>query len=166
MINVERSQLLVPRKMRDALLQKIHVNVAGHLSVSKTQQHVQKRAYWYGWRRDVGLFCRACVPCNQYFRGMTPRQGRLQDMRTGAPMERLHVGLAGPFPRPEPAGMTYICSCICAFTKYAVAVPIPDKSAIALFLRMSFYVLDAQIPCFQIMVKSGKMLCSGNYAKG
>ena len=26
--------------------------------------------------------------------------------------------------------MTYICSCICAFTKYAVAIPIPDKSAV------------------------------------
>ena len=26
--------------------------------------------------------------------------------------------------------MTYICTCVCAFTKYAVAVPLPDKTAI------------------------------------
>ena len=103
--NVERSQFLVPRKMRDALLQEIHANVAGHLNVSKTQQHVQKRAYWYGWRKDVEVFCRACVPCNQYFRGMTPRQGRLQDMRTGAPPPQWSVCTLTwlvPFHAPSP----------------------------------------------------------------
>jgi len=45
-------------------------------------------------------------------------------------MERLHIDLSGPFTRSENTGMTYICTCICAFTKYAVAVPIPDKSAV------------------------------------
>jgi len=51
-------------------------------------------------------------------------------MRTGAPMERLHVDLTGPFPRSQESGMVYICTCICVFTRYAIAVPIPDKSAI------------------------------------
>ena len=123
-------QLLVPWQMRDTFLQEINGNVAGHLSAQKTQYHVQERGYWYGWRKDVEIFCMACVPCNQYFRGMAPRHGRLQDMRTGAPIERLHIDLSGPFPRSENTGMTYICTCICAFTKYAVAVPIPDKSAV------------------------------------
>jgi len=45
-------------------------------------------------------------------------------------MERLHVDLTGPFPMSQGSGMTYICTCVCAFTKYGIAIPVPDKSAV------------------------------------
>jgi len=50
-----------------------------------------------------------------------------QDMRVGAPMERLHLDLTGP--HPPVSGLTYICTAMCAFTKLAVAWPIRDKKA-------------------------------------
>jgi len=123
--NVEFLQLLVPYEMRNGLLKEIHENVSGHLSTDITLQQVQRRGYWYCWKRDVDIFCRTCVPCSQYFRGAAPKHGKLQDMRTG-----LHIDLTGPFPRSEGTDMTYICTCVCAFTKYAVAIPVPDKSAV------------------------------------
>ena len=42
-------------------------------------------------------------------------------------MERIHVDLTEP--HPSAGGFTYICTCICAFTKYVVAWPIKDKEA-------------------------------------
>lgn len=48
-------------------------------------------------------------------------------MRVGAPMERVQIDLTGPHPPVK--GFTYICTCICAFTKYVVAWPIRDKKA-------------------------------------
>ena len=51
----------------------------------------------------------------------------MQDMRVGAPMERIQIDLTGP--HPPSAGFNYICTCICAFTKYVVAWPIRDKKA-------------------------------------
>jgi len=40
-------------------------------------------------------------------------------------MERVQVDLPGPHPPVN--GFTYICTCICAFTKYVVAWPIRNK---------------------------------------
>ena len=42
-------------------------------------------------------------------------------------MERIQVDLTGP--HPPSAGFEYICTCICAFTKYVVAWPIRNKKA-------------------------------------
>ena len=41
-------------------------------------------------------------------------------------MERVQIDLTGP--HPPVTGLTYICTCICAFTKYVVALPIRDKA--------------------------------------
>jgi len=56
-----------------------------------------------------------------------PAQCVRQDMRVGAPMERLHLDLTGPHPPVN--GLTYICTAMCGFTKLAVAWPIRDKKA-------------------------------------
>jgi len=74
------------------------------------------------------MYCRTCVPCSTYHRGVAPKQGRLLDMRVGEPMQRLQIDLSGPFPRSRD-GMVYIMTAVCAFTKYAVAVALPNKSA-------------------------------------
>ena len=122
-------QLLVSYQMRDQLMQEIHCNVTGHLDANKTRVQVQKRAYWYGWAKDVEIFCRACAPCNQYFRGR-PRDtegcrtcGRVPQWRGSMSISLVHS-------QGHKSGMIYICTRICAFTRYAIAVPIPDKSAI------------------------------------
>jgi len=76
----------------------------------------------------VKLFCRNCVPCNKYRRGAIPKQGQLQDIRVGEPMQRLQIDITGVHPKSD-NGMIYILTAVCAFTKFAVAVALPDKSA-------------------------------------
>jgi len=120
-------QLITPKSLRVELLQLVHAGAAGHMAFKRTAEHVQRRAYWTTWRTDTERFCKACEPCNQYHRGKVPKQGLLKEMRVGAPMERIQVDLTGP--HLPSAGFTYICTCICAFTKYVVAWPIRDKKA-------------------------------------
>ena len=114
--------------MRKQLLKVIHEKNAGNLGAEKTQSQLKRRGYWYNWRRDVKLFCSDCVPCNTYHRGAVPKQGHLQAMRVGEPMQRLQIDITGFHPLSD-NGMIYILTAICAFTKFAVAVPLPDKSA-------------------------------------
>ena len=121
-------QLLVPQSLRSELTRLVHEKVAGHLGVEKTQSQLQRRGYWPGWRRDVKLFCLNCTPCNSYHRGAVPKRGHLQEMRVGEPMQRLQIDITGPHPKSTD-GMIYILTAICAFTKFATAVPLPDKSA-------------------------------------
>lgn len=74
------------------------------------------------------LFCRNCVSCNKYHRGAIPKQGQLQDTRVGAPMQRLQIDITGVHPKSD-NDMIYTLTAVCAFTKFAVAVALPDKSA-------------------------------------
>jgi len=50
-------QLLVPRSMREELLELIHVGAASHFGARNTADQVQRRAYWYSWKSDAGTFC-------------------------------------------------------------------------------------------------------------
>ena len=59
---------------------------------------------------------------------MAPKQGRLQLMTMGAPVERWACDLAGPF-LTSSKRHTYILTAVCVFTKYIVLVPLQDKLA-------------------------------------
>jgi len=80
-------QLVVPRSMHAELLELIHAVAECHQGVRKTINQVQRRAYWFSWRSDTDQFCRRCGPCKEYAKGRVPRQGLLQDMKVGAPMD-------------------------------------------------------------------------------
>jgi hypothetical protein len=122
-------QILLPQLLRAEFIRQSHNGMTGgHLGPSKTRDQVQRRAYWCGWRKDVELICRRCEPCCRYHRGPPPRQGHLQSLDVGMPMERLHIDLTGPHPRSR-RGYQYILTCIDPFTKFAEAIAIRDKTA-------------------------------------
>ena len=123
----ELYQLLAPQKIRAKTMQNVHGSLTGHFNEKKPKSKSN-----IGAIGTIGgrMFCQCCEPCNKFHREVIPKQRKLQDMRVGAPFERLQVNLTGPFPRSEKTNMAYICT-TCAFTKFVIAVPIPDKSAIS-----------------------------------
>jgi len=122
-------QLLVPGALRRDFLKKTHSGMTGgHLGVKRTMHQVKRRAFWPGWRADVKRFCRQCQSCNGFFRGQLPRSAPLQPMLAGAPFEKLHFDLTGPHPRTR-QGSVYIVTCLCPFSKWAEALPVPNKEA-------------------------------------
>ena len=101
---------------------------SGHLGVRKTQDQVQRRAYWRGWREYVRRYCERCPECARYHRGGPRRQSPLQKMTVGAPWERVRIDLTRKHPRSR-RGNYYILTYIDYFTKWAEAYPIPNKKA-------------------------------------
>jgi hypothetical protein len=128
---VKYLQIIMPRNFRELFLQQLHQTggntATTHLGVRKTQMHVQQRAYWPGWKRDVDRFCRKCAVCQSVQYGAAPRKDRLQTYGANGPMDRLHIDLTGPHP-PSRQGSVYILTAIDAFTRYLVAVPIKQKN--------------------------------------
>jgi hypothetical protein len=121
-------QCIIPEAARDQILKMAHTGMnGGHYGIRKTQQQVQRRSYWKTWRQDCARFIRRCNHCASYRRGKPPKLGDLQDMTVGSPMARAGIDLSGPWPRSD--GNTYILSFIDHFTKWAEAVPIPNKEA-------------------------------------
>ena len=58
-------QLILPRALRQEFLDLVHRGIGGHLGSFKTRAHVGRRAYWYMWRRDVDMYCKRCITCNE-----------------------------------------------------------------------------------------------------
>jgi len=126
---VHRYQVVMPKTLRKEFIRHSHEGVTGgHLGIRRTQASVQLRAYWPGWRRCVERHCAHCTNCNRVKKGQAPRQGYLQPMTVGATMDRLHIDLCGPFPVSQ--GKRWIMTCLDAYTRYLIAVPLKDKTAV------------------------------------
>jgi len=55
----EYLQLVVLSSMRQDFMRRAHTGMTGgHYGSQRTQDQVQRRGYWYGWRNDVKRFCR------------------------------------------------------------------------------------------------------------
>ena len=135
-------QLVIPRVKKIEFIRSCHEGMTGgHRAVRSTLDQVQRRGFWFGWRRDVQRYCRQCQNCASYHRGRLPRSGPLQPMITGSVMERIHVDITGPHPR-TPRGSQYILTCVDAFSKWAEAFAIPNKEA-----RTVARVLVEQVFC-------------------
>ena len=98
--------------------------------MNKTMKQLQNYAYWSGWKRDVEKHVRRCEVCCRYRHGPKNKQGPLQHAVSNGPMQKFHVDLTGPHVRSK-NGFVYLLTGICQFTKYLVAVPLRDKTALS-----------------------------------
>ena len=121
-------QLVVPRSLRGDFLKLVHEGAGGHFANRKTQDQVQRRAYWPGWRTSVRQFINRCLPCSQYQAGKPKRQGALQCFEANGPADRYCIDLVGPHPRTK-RGKKYILTAVDAYTRHLTCVALPDKSA-------------------------------------
>ena len=120
-------QTVMPRTLRLALLELIHADAAAHLKLATSLAHLQRRAWWLEWRRDMAIFIQNCGKCEAYHRGPPPKQAFLRPMPMGAPSQRWSIDLVGPFAMSN--GYKFVFTAIDVFTKFVVAVPIRNKEA-------------------------------------
>ena len=122
-------QLVVPRSLREEILQELHAGVlGGHLGEDKTLLKIRERFYWPGLQRSVRDWCRTCEPC--VTRKTAPKRNHapLQTIRAGYPMQVVAVDIMGPLPESE-AGNSYVLVAGDYFTKWMEAYAIPDQEA-------------------------------------
>ena len=122
-------QVILPKKMREDVVREAHSGkVSGHFGVKKTYARLAQRAYWVGMRQDAKEWVKACEVCRAkmgpHRRGVAP----LQLYQVGAPMERIAVDIAGPFPTTE-RGNRFILVVMDYFTKWPEAFPLPNHEA-------------------------------------
>ena len=122
-------QLLMPRSVRPVFLKMVHEQSTGHLGNEKTLEQVQRRAFWASWKTDVKLYCACCKECNEFHRGKLPKRAGMKPLFAGCPMEVLHVDLTGPHVNSQ--GYRYILTACDSFTRFVIAVPLRNKSALS-----------------------------------
>ena len=120
-------QLIIPKSLRDTVLQQSHDNVtSGHFGISKTLAKVKQRFYWIGYRNDVKTWCKQCDLCNSRKGPKRREKAPLQIYQVGSPMERIAVDVLGPLPKTR-NGNKYLLICMDYFTKWPEVYPIANQ---------------------------------------
>ena len=120
---------VLPRTLRDSVMSEAHGSIAScHFGIRKTLHRLRRRFYWIGMRRDVCEWCRVCEVCAAKKGPQRAPQAPLQIVSVGAPMERVAVDIAGPFP-VSASGNRYVLVAIDYFTKWPEVFPLPNQEA-------------------------------------
>lgn len=131
--NADRSNrtllLLVPTSLQTDVILACHNPLqSGHLGETKILQRLQRSYHWYGMGGDLSKYIQRCPQCKAQKTSSPTQRARLQIYQAGAPMDRLHLDVLGPFPTSS-SGHKYILVIMDQFTKWVEAFPTPDQGA-------------------------------------
>uniref|UniRef100_A0A8R1E486 RNA-directed DNA polymerase n=1 Tax=Caenorhabditis japonica TaxID=281687 RepID=A0A8R1E486_CAEJA len=158
--NPSHSRRVVPMCAREALIKEYHEGaLAGHFGTEKLMRQLSKKFMWTQMRSSIEKIVKACSKCicrNDYPKMVAP----LTPYRTSYPLEivacdLIDVGLSIQ-------GNRYALTILDLFTKYGIAVPIPDKKAETVFKAFAerWAVGEGRIP-HTLLTDQGKEFANG-----
>ena len=99
----------------------------GHLGVTKTLGRPKQCFYWVGCQQTAADWIANCTQCIAA-KGPVRSRGQLQQYNSGAPLERIAMDAAGPFPVSY-AGNRYVLVLMDYFSKWPEGYAIPNQEA-------------------------------------
>ena len=137
-------QICVPGTLQRAVYGWSHSHVtSGHFGMKATLLRCQQRFYYPGMKTDLETRVRACSDCLAKIQRVKIRDATHQPRKIGYVGEILFVDLVGPMPTTRNQ-CKYILTMEDAFSRYCMAVPIPNKEA----TTVSRYLMDRYVSVF------------------
>ena len=123
-------QMCIPHPFRLTLLEQFHTTVWGaHQSMDAMLAKLEIKYYWPSMVADTRSFVETCAPCQVYKVGPNKRVP-LKPIRAVSPFYMLGVDILTPCPAAVTrSGNKHILVVQDYFTKWVVAIPIPDQTA-------------------------------------
>ncbi|CAJ0604217.1 unnamed protein product [Cylicocyclus nassatus] len=123
-------RLVVPEKLREPVFIAFHSSpsAGGHFNWRKTLTKIARKYYWPHMSEDVFSLARSCEAC-QRKRAQQLNRELLITVSSQGVFEKVYIDLTGPFHTSD-SGNKYIVAMIDHFTKYVVAAPLPDCTAV------------------------------------
>ncbi|CAF5223601.1 unnamed protein product, partial [Rotaria magnacalcarata] len=122
--------IYLPSSMIHDLLQVYHGDpLSGHFGVQRTYLKIKNRYWWPNMKQSIIQYIKSCLPCQQYNISRTKKPGRLQPIPPPeGPFQLIGMDYCGPF-KQTPRGNQYVLCLTDYFTRWVVAVAVPDCSA-------------------------------------
>ena len=87
-------QLVVPHQIKKKLFEMVHAGpLFAHWGMQKPYLQMKLAYCWPGMKRDIAQWCKQCGICAQCKGPPTRRQGKLQKVITGAPLDIVAVDI-------------------------------------------------------------------------
>jgi len=126
---VPRQLLVIPSVLQQEFIHGAHATrFSGHGGVMKTVLRLQERYFWPGMTTQVEEYIKRCMTCAKC-KTKVPKSPLQPIELPELPNQRCHMDLVGPL-KTSAGGNKFVLAITDAFTKYAVVVAIPDKSAV------------------------------------
>lgn len=104
--------------------------LGGHAGHARTKNRIRKYYYWPTINKDIKDFIQNCPVCEQSKVNRHTRMPMGVRSSASTPFEHVYLDLVGPVNPPSNGGYTYILTGNCELTKFAMATPIVDASAL------------------------------------
>ncbi|HLX55158.1 MAG TPA: RNase H-like domain-containing protein, partial [Aquella sp.] len=127
---LHRQELVfVPAKLRRKLIETVHLDkTLGHPSYLKSYFKISQRYYWRSCLKDLKKFVSMCSICQKRNPKTTRNFGLMQTIPCNDVYQELCIDYIGPFQNCQ--SKKYILLASCNFSKYVVAIPTSDMTAI------------------------------------
>jgi hypothetical protein len=128
--NTKKKLIYLPTSMINDLLQVYHSNsLSGHFGVQRTYLKIKNRYWWPNMKQSITQYIQSCLPCQQYNISRSKKPGHLQPIPPPeGPFQLIGMDYCGPF-KQTPRGNQYVLCITDYFTRWVVAVAVPDCSA-------------------------------------
>ena len=89
---------------------------------------LRKSFHWYAMTSQCHTFVKCCNICQRYKGPNIKKKAPLGSFHAGAPLERVHIDITGPFLLSED-GNLYILMVVDQFTKWVECLPMPNQTS-------------------------------------
>jgi len=116
-------RLVVPESLKRFIIQRAHGLT--HSGAKRTLRQISARYHWTGMVEEITRWCACCLICRKRKTSRPWGDGIPKTMSCVRPLQRVACDLLGNFAASD--GHTFILTMIDVFTRFTLAVPIPNK---------------------------------------
>ncbi|KAI8512048.1 hypothetical protein Bbelb_111480 [Branchiostoma belcheri] len=120
-------QVVLPTSLRKEVLGALH-NRNGHMGIPKTLEMVKRRFFWPGMQADVTAWVKTCTRCCLRKTPVPHARPPLVNVKAAAPLELVAMDYLTL--EKSSSGHEHVLVITDYFTKYAVAVPTRNQTAV------------------------------------